>query len=244
MTSGLLLFARYAYPPNSLGYCGSDDHAALLGYLREGRTDTGLAELARTFEGAYPYLRLIAGANGIDDPFDRRVVEAYWVGNGLLEKVQASRLFDSLRERFQPRMSAQAFSWMTANLADGTKPHHNFHVFDIYRRAGLMRDDRAAIALERMDQCRISWGRVMLAEGPRLVIERSPLVLKDGKMALGSPVALEVLNREDGAGSDAFQPGDTVSVHWGWACDRLSGSALRELARATRRAIAHTNITL
>lgn len=64
MTSGLLLFARYAYPPNSLGYCGSEDHAALMGYLREGRTDAGLAELARRFEGAYPYLRLIAGRMG------------------------------------------------------------------------------------------------------------------------------------------------------------------------------------
>ena len=28
---GPVLFARYAYPPNALGYCGPDDPAALLG---------------------------------------------------------------------------------------------------------------------------------------------------------------------------------------------------------------------
>ena len=141
------------HSPNRLGYCGPGDHESLLGYLTENRVDEGLARLAERFEGAYPYLRLIAAANGLADPFHPGVVEAYWVGNRLLERVGAPSLFNSLRERFRPRMDARAFSWMTALLADGTRPHHNFHVFDVYRRAGLMRDDRAPVAVERMDAC-------------------------------------------------------------------------------------------
>jgi len=43
---------------------------------------------------------------------------------------------------------------------------------------------------------------------------------------------------------DDFQHGDTVSIHWDWACDRIDGQALGQLVRATRRAIAHTNLTL
>jgi hypothetical protein len=242
---GLLLFARYAYAPNRLGYCGPGDHEALFGYLTENRVDEGLSRLAGQFEGAYPYLRLIAEANGLGDPFDRGVVEAYWVGNRMLERVGPAPLFNSLRERFGPRMDARAFSWMTAGLADGTRPHHNFHVFDVYRRAGLMRDSRAAVAVERMDACRVSWGRVLLVDGAEVVVQRPPLVLSGGKLALGAPVPVRALRRIDGRGYlDEFRQGEAVSLHWNWVCDRLAPQALRELVRVTRRAIAHTNLTM
>jgi hypothetical protein len=242
---GLLLFARYAYAPNRLGYCGPGDHESLLGYLMENRVDEGLTHLAERFEGAYPYLRLIAAANGIADPFHPGVVEAYWVGNRLLERVGAPSLFNSLRERFRPRMDARAFSWMTALLADGTRPHHNFHVFDVYRRAGLMRDDRATVAVERMDACRVSWGHVVAVDGAEVVVQRSPLVLQGGRLALGAPVPVRVLRSIDGRGYlDQFRPGEAVSIHWNWVCDRLAPHALRELARVTRRAITHANLTM
>ncbi len=241
--NGLLLFARYAFPPNSLGYCGPGDQAAFRGHLVEARADRGLRALAEQFEGAYPYLRLIALANGIPDPFDERVVEAYWIGNPLLERVKEQRFHESLQERFASRMSAREFSWMTAGLLDGARPHHNFHVFDVYRRAGLMRDDRAAIAVERMDECRISWATVRSVEGAELVVDRPPLVLVGGKLALGPAATVRVRRAVEGRGADC-RPGDVVSLHWGWVCDRLHAAAQRALARATRRAIAHANLTM
>lgn len=76
--AGPLLFVRYAYPPNSLGYCGPADSRAFYEYGAAGVVDRGLVELAQAFHGAWPYLELIAGASGIADPLDRRVVEAYW----------------------------------------------------------------------------------------------------------------------------------------------------------------------
>jgi len=245
MRSGLLLFARYAFPPNRLGYCGSPDHEGLFGYLTEDRADAGLRELAQKFEGAYPYLRLIAEANRQSDPFDPRVVEAYWIGNAFLARVGVSLFYESLRRRFQPRMDNRSFSTMTAALTDGTKPHHNFHVFEVYRRAGLLRDERAVIALERMDQCRISWGRVKYVEGAEVIVDRSPLVLAGGKLALGPAVPVRILRQIDGRGYlDDFRPGETVSIHWNWACDRLSIPGFRALSSATRSAIAHTNLTI
>ncbi len=245
MISGLLLFARYAFPPNRLGYCGSSDHEGLFGYLTEDRVDPGLRQLAQKFEGAYPYLRLIAEANGQSDPFDPRVVEAYWIGNAFLARVGISRFYESLRQRFRPRMDVSAFSTMTAALTDGTKPHHNFHVFEVYRRAGLLRDERATIALERMDQCRISWGRVTYVDGAEVIVDRSPLVLAGGKLALGAAEPVRILRQVDGRGYlDDFRPGEIVSIHWNWACDRLSVPAFRALSRVTRTAIAHANLTI
>ena len=242
---GALLFGRYAFPPNQLGYCGPPDHQALLDYVAQDAPDAGLVELERRFEGAFPYLQLIASANGIADPFDERVVDAYWVGNSLLNKVQPGGFGDSLQERFGSRMDSRSFHWLNTKVAQGARPHHNFHVFDVYVRAGLMNDERATIALELMDSCRVSWATVCAIEGDQLVVERPLLALVEGKLALTEPRAARVTRQQSGQGFVAgAKVGDTVSVHWNWACDVLSASALERLQRATRRCIQLSNQTI
>lgn len=81
--AGSLLFVRYAFMPNRLRYRGGDDHRMLFEYGVEHVGDGGLNSLLRKFTGALPYPQLIARANRIPDPFDERVVEAYWIGNDL-----------------------------------------------------------------------------------------------------------------------------------------------------------------
>lgn len=242
--AGALIFGRYAFPPNQLGYCGPDDHPALLRYVAEKTVDKGLVELERRFEGAFPYLCLIAEANGIQDAFDERVVEAYWIGNALLERVEARPMHDSLHARFAPRMKSADFGWLASKLEHSARPHHNFHVFDVYMRAGLMRDERAAIALDTMDSCRVSWGRVQAVEADALVVERQPLVLSGGKLALGSAEAKRVTRQTGGQGLIAeVEEGDHVSVHWNWACDRLDDRQLVRLRGNTERYLGLANLT-
>lgn len=245
--AGALLFGRYAFPPNQLGYCGPDDHAALLDYVSSRTVDRGLVELERRFEGAYPYLKLIAAANGIADPFDARVVDAYWIGNDLLERVEARPFHDSLQERFGSRMKASTWRWLAGKMDLDARPHHNFHVFDIYTRAGLMKDERSAVALETMDSCRVSWGRVIEVEADQLVVERRPLALRAGRLELGAPRPQRVTRQLEGRalGADASTAaGDHVSVHWSWACDRLSPGALHRLQRNTAKYLELANQTL
>src|SRR6476661_7610493 len=103
LTSGAILFARYAYPPNELGYCGPADHQALLDYGAAGTVDRGLLQLAQGFAGAWPYLEFIAGATGIASPLDRRVVEAYWLGTDLLDRIDMARFGNALTDRFRKR---------------------------------------------------------------------------------------------------------------------------------------------
>lgn len=239
---GPLLFGRYAFPPNQLGYCGPDDARALFEHVTQHRSDQGLLALERQFDGAYPYLRLIAQANSIADPFDRRVVEAYWIGNGYLERVPESSIYSSLQERYRARMSPHAFGWLVNLLEYNARPHHNFHVFAVYARAGALRDPRASISLEHMDKCRISWGQVTQVEGAELTVERRPLVLSDGKLALGKRQPVRVIRQLDGQGFvTRVEPGTYVSIHWNWACDTLTPTALRSLAHETQRSLALAN---
>src|SRR5207249_2775873 len=74
---------RYGFMPNKLRYCGGDDNRTLLEYGLAQEVDHDLERILRKFTGALPYLTLIARANGIADPFDDRVVEAYWLRNDL-----------------------------------------------------------------------------------------------------------------------------------------------------------------
>ena len=87
--AGPLRFARFAYPPNVLGYCGPGESAALLEHADAGVAGGDLSNLARQFAGAWPYLELIAASCGRADPLDADVVEAYWLGNELLDRVDA-----------------------------------------------------------------------------------------------------------------------------------------------------------
>jgi hypothetical protein len=245
VNDGALLFGRYAFPPNRLGYCGPDSAQELFEYVSSERADRGLVELERRFDGAYPYLRLIAGANGIADPFDRRVVEAYWIGNECLGHVDATSFHQSLDERFRPRIQPRDFEWLTSKLTLGTRPHHNFHVFEVYLRAGLMNDARATIAVETMDACRISWGRVVSVDGAQLVVARRPLRLVEGKLALAGEEIVRVTRQLEGRGfADQAVPGDSVSIHWSWVCERLDDARLGRLAHETRRCLRLANQTM
>jgi hypothetical protein len=229
-----LLFARYAYPPNALGYCGPADSAALLQYSAAGVVDPGLGQLARGFEGAWPYLELIAGATGIADPLDRRVVEAYWIGNPLLDVIDTPAIGDSMEARFRRRTGLQ-FSGLVAGVLAGGVPHHSFHVFCVYPWVGLLGEDRKGRhALDVLDRCRIRWGRVTELDGETATVRCQALEWDGRRLSLGEPVLQRaVLSREGLGTSDPLRPGDWVALHWDWVCDRLSRRQLGYLRHFT-----------
>ncbi|HUZ20915.1 MAG TPA: DUF6390 family protein [Acidimicrobiales bacterium] len=220
---GPVLFARYAYPPNALGYCGPADPAALLGAASDGSDLATLEQLAGRFEGAWPYLRLIATCNGIADPLDRRVVEAYWVGNALLDRVPPSVLVASLDERFERRTRRDFASIATSVVPLGGIPHHSFHVFAVYPWLGLLRVGMEGAPLTVLDRCRIRWGSVEAVSGDSVVVRSRPLRFAGSRLVLGEE-RLEVASR--GVGGVGFvedvAPGDVVSLHWDWVCDHLT----------------------
>ena len=179
MTAGPLLFAQYAYAPNALGYCGADEPRTLLQYGDAKASDPGLAELARSFEGAWPYLTLIATANRIDDPLDPRVVEAYWVGNGLLDKVAPQSLARHVEDRFRGRVG-RGWQDILDAVAAGAVPHHSFHVFAVYPWFGLMRTGVVDEPLRVLDQCRTTPAQVQTVEGDRAQVV-APLLTWSGR---------------------------------------------------------------
>jgi hypothetical protein len=224
---GPLRFIRYGFMPNRLRYCGGDDNRTLFEYGIEHAVDGGLPPLLRRFTGALPYLQLIARANNLADPFDARVVEAYWLGNELLEGVEVRQLYDALLERFGKQLRGRARELVLGKAPAGARPHHSFHVLDVHSRVGELEN-----SLETMDACRVSSGRVVRLEGAEALVERRPLVLQAGKLTLGPARPERVLRQVDSHGfADDAQPGDWVALHWGWVCEVIDDRQRRNLER-------------
>jgi hypothetical protein len=241
-TSGPLLFTRYAYAPNELGYCGPADHRAMLEYGAGGVVDGGLRELAQGFGGAWPYLQLIAGANRIPDPLDHRVVEAYWVGNELLDRVDLTAFGNSLAERFAGPAGRQWRSIAETIPAGGTA-HHSFHVLCVYPWVGMLGDGRGGDRpLQVLDQCRIRWGQVVSVAGSKVVVRSRPLCYERRQLRLGMERTETATAAVDGLGfATDLRAGEWVSLHWRWVCDRLTSRQLRFLQGHTARTLQMVN---
>jgi len=226
--------------PNHLGYCGGNDNEVLLEHATEGRGDSRLAPLLAKFSGALPYLRTIASGNGITDPFDDRVVDAYWLGNDLLSQVEAADLNRSLTERFGAQLTPTLRDQLMRKAPQGAKPYHLFHVVDVYRH--LESDE---VGMAAMENCRISWGQVTAIEGVSLVVRRRPLVLRDQKLVLDDP-RLERVQRTvfDRGFVDDVGVGQWVSIHWGWACEILGDGRRSDLERWTAHHLRLANQTI
>jgi Family of unknown function (DUF6390) len=238
---GTTRFVRYAFMPNRLRYCGGDNNRTILEYAVADVREPPLVAMLHKFTGALPYLALIARRNGIADPFDERVVEAYWIGNELLERVEARELYDHLKERYRKELSPRVMNRVAAKAPAGARPHHSFHVFDVWRQSEQGRNE----VLATIDSCRISWGRVTAIEPGEVIVERAPIELRDGKLALGAPRSERVTRMLEGNGfvTDA-QVGDVVSIHWSWACEILDERHVRSLERYTRLHLGLANDTI
>lgn len=229
LPAGYQLFARYAFPPNELGFCGPAGPAPTLG------DDTAeFASHVREFDGAWPYLDSIAEAIGAD-PLDAEVVRSYWVGGPLLDRVDPITLLAQLRAAFHGQVTGGLDTVSAAETTAGTVlAHHSFHVFVVYPWIRFL-DRDPGTALQVLQNCRIRWGTVAAVEEEHVVVESCPLMLDDMRLTIGEPVAERVRWSRDGKSlAPVPAPGDTVSAHWDWVCDTLTPDETAALADATR----------
>ncbi|MEW6610512.1 MAG: DUF6390 family protein [Patescibacteria group bacterium] len=263
---GVSRCARYSFGPNRLHLCGPDANREVLAYLTAHESDDGLSYLLKKFKTLYPYLETIAHANKIKDPFDARVVEAYWLGNELLDSIDVSTFYRHLTDslHLKKRLKPPDFKLLTDKLSAfirvtirdyprrlGARMHHNFHVFNVWQRTGHAEKEHT---LESMDKCRVSWGTVTLIDGPFITVMRQPLTFANGHprldlgskiqknsndcLALGSPVSYRITRRlDDNSFMEDVKAGDTISIHWDMPCEILTPRELNNLKYYTRLAL-------
>ncbi len=241
---GPLLFARFAFPPNRLGLCGPETGGTLPERVRSGRPDPELRRIAQAFEGAWPYLELIAAENDVADPLDPCVVEAYWLGNGLLREVGQRARYDDLERRFRARAAKREWPWLAAKPGSSSVVHHSFHVLEILPRIGMIRGGLPADMVGVLERCLVRPGRIVSVNDDAVEVELPPLELRAGALGFGAPQRQRLTPANGDGYGDVLLPGDDVAVHWDRVCGRLDGDQVDRLIAVTDRNLEVANQTL
>ncbi len=239
---GIIQCGRYAFMPNHLTFCGPDKNQDLFDYCRNQKADQGMIQILEEFQTLYPYLKMIAHHNQIKDPFSEKVVEAYWIGNSLLENITKSGLYNHLVDKSQikKKLSKPIINRIKEKITLGARAHHNFHVLSVWKQA----DNIDSIqTLNAMDLCRIGWGQVKKTKKSSLEVEYHPLVSDGDKLSLGQPVLQKVGYK---IGDEGFikkpEIDDWISMHWGFACEVLTDWQISNLRKYTLESIQLANI--
>lgn len=240
--TGPLLFARFAHAaavggdglPSTSRPARDTQGAQLGGYLARGVVDGHRAEVESEFAGAWPYLELIAAASGADR-LDRRVVEAYWIGNPLVDAVPAEALHRMLSAW------ARTVGVPSEGVADAVATmgvaHHSFHVLCVlpWSRGP---DASRARQLAAMEGCRVRWARVLEVGERHAAVRVRRLEWHGRLLGFGPPVVEEVLAAVEGRPIVGhLQPGEWVAVHWGRVCDRITPRQAQRLCGYTAKAL-------
>ncbi len=236
---GVQLAARFSLATNRLKYCGpAEAEPALFRAIVDGKDLAASRDHLLRFEALEPYLTAIAAKHGLD-PLDHDVVEAYWIGNELLEdftREDFRGILDTLTKRGLPRSMADAFA---AHLPQRPLPHHTFHVsfVGVGNVTGHVRT-----TLPNMEACRASWARVLRAADGRLEIEKPVLTYARGRLGIGDPIR-ETVAYDKGV-LPRVRKGDHVALHWNWPALVLTDAQLANLKEYTERSLASASEAL
>ena len=238
-SDGVALCARFSLATNRLQYCGpSDAEPDLYAAITRGERVAEARRALERFEALHPYLAALGAASG-RDPFDREVVEAYWLGNRLLDDFSPEefrRLLDALVRRGLPRSAAAR---LAAHLPSTTPPCHVFHV--AFVGVGEV-TGHVETTMRNMEQCRPAWATVTAVDGSRLRCRGPTLRLEGGRLRVDGEAESE--HAFDPRILPTVRPGASIALHWNHPALELSAGQLSNLTAYTGRALKAANEAL
>lgn len=225
---GIELAARFSYITNSLRFCGPEEASyQFVEYIKTKKNPEKIKESLKRFEGLYPYLSAIAEKHN-KNFCDYDVVEAYWIGNELLEAFKDDDLIIIIGKLMQRGLPKSIGNELIKNLPNGFVPHHNFNVFyvGVGRTTGSVQT-----SLQNMDNCRTSWGKVVEVINKHLIVETQQLEKENGKYFLREANKTAVYLKEM---LPEISKGNIVALHWGFAPLIIQNCQLDNLKKYTK----------
>jgi len=236
--SGPKIAALYGLIPNRLGLCGPRQEL-LKKFIIGELSIPQIIPVLEKFEAAYPYYQLIAQKNKIaNGPFNKKVVEAYWLGNELLEKISTDDLRQLITEKFsKPGLLSKAEAIKRAKkIPENSKPHHSFHVMVLGSITGSI-DFTGKTKLK--DICRVSWGRVI--KKSKIKNQKSKLTVSCNPLTGNEIIKFGKDRKKELNWDQDILPevkiGDWVSFHWNYAMQQLNEENIINLHKYTQNTL-------
>lgn len=241
--SGLKIAVLYGIRPHQLGFCGPQNKSVgriLLKYLsRQKVSERKIREILKGFKAAYPYYKLIAKSNEIKNPFNKKVVKAYWIGNELLENVSFEALKQMIaKEFFQLYLLKDKPGKKIKEIPFGSKPHHSFHVLVL----GSI-SKKVILRGKLLDFCRIGWGEITKLNllHNRVKVKYQPLLINKNHQLGKQKERYINWNKDWGP---KIKIGDNISFHWKQAIQVLNNKETENLKKYTQKTLDAINIAL
>ncbi len=227
---GIELAARFSYITNSLRFCGPEEASQrFLEYITNKEYPGKIESLLKKFEGLYPYLSAIAEKSNKNFP-DRDVVEAYWIGNQLLDNFNDEDIKKIIKKLMQRGLPKSIGNGLIKNMPSGFVPHHNFNVFYV----GVGRTTGSVpTTLKNMDNCMIKHGKVLKILKNKLVVQTSLLEKEGNELFLKNRITKNVSYLREillGVKKDCY-----VALHWRFAPVTLTDKQVRNLEEYTKK---------
>jgi len=230
---GLLRACRYSFATNRLNYCGPENaFQTFQAFIAAGPAPAQapqIRKLLEGFAGLNVYLDLIASANN-RDPFDAEVIEAYWLGNRLLDAIPFDRFKSVLSDRLPKAGLPKAIvESKVARMKPTFNAHHSFHVLYIN-----FITPKVPKIVENLDACLPLTGKIVEVRGNQLVLAAKRLVRDAPGAHSAQGFSFEpVLKTVENPFIERPQAGELVSFHWSTAVERLSQTQAAALQRYT-----------
>lgn len=188
--------------------------------------------------GPFWAFRLICCIIGADNPFDAKVMQAYWLSGEVL-RPSTDLEWIKIHREFQKQLPKNYFiALQTEEMLcrlKGVKPHHNFSVIRMLKNVlkkeiGLT--NCILLLLETINNCLVRSGRIISVNKDNLEVETEKLVWRDSKLFM------EKTNEKVKKGfTEDSQPGKYVSLHLGLDRQDLTLEQVKSLSDITKEAI-------
>ena len=219
---GLRLASLYSFMPHRLKFNNESDKI-FYDYAQGKGSKEEVKKTLKNSSSFFLYLSLIAKQNK-KNVFDKDVIEAYWIGNSLLDNINEKHIKDMIINEFTKiGLKRDIALNLAVNVPKKAVPHHSFHVIHA-RTLG-----KTIPSLKNIDNCRISWGKVEGIINNRLFVSYKPLVTKN-KIYFG-----DIIKKEITYDPKILNPkkDDFVSFHWNFALQKLTQEQLNNLKKYT-----------
>lgn len=228
-TKALQLAARFALPPNSLGYCGKNTAPERLkNCVIHGECGQIPDELSK-FIVLNPYLETLAKALNTDK-FSYLLIEAYCLGNDELKKIKQGD-YHLLLEAFTKQGVPE---WLVEELKnDVPKNFIPFHLFQVLHVGVGRASGSVPFNLETINNCMVRWGEVIKVDSGQLTVDLNSLIRK--KKYKLTTIQDKFDYREDFL--PGVKAGDIVAVHWKQAVKILTKEEVKNLDYWTREVL-------
>lgn len=238
--TGIELAARFSLITNRLRFCGPKEAYQDFFFLlkKQKYDETKLIEQFKKFEGLYVYLGYI-GSKFNKNPLSYEVVEAYWLGNELLDSYSKEDLIQILTKLTERGLPQDYADLLITKLPPGMNPHHSFNVLfvGVGKTTGSVPTN-----LLTMNKCVVSTGKVLKIQKGTLMASVQPLVVQRGKLQY-SKSEFQHVEYDKELFSD-IKIGDKVAIHWDFACKILTEKEEHNLKKYTQQNIDTLNSAL